>query len=344
MEIIYKAFNFFKTDGFVNLHHLIEMSQDIDMQDLYYFYEKEKDNKEIIDFMNHYQNEYGLKTIFDSSMTNSVDETIYKIGTLHTGECIICYDDNKVGFKTSCNHFMCMECCGKLFEDDRTIKKCPYCREDVVLYKMNEIIKIFKNDEKVQVNLQEQSVPNYFTNSFIRGRFIDDDELSIPFIPEDIFTPSQLPSFIEHYMDTNGFIFPSNERLTDVQDSELPVFIFPRFENRHADPYAIRTRPRERRVYTNMMGRRNNYPTRTQIVDNHIHQAERQQESRAEISNNESRVNLTRPNINNIIPIRNSSNTSTIARHLLPGNRRQNSRPEINNNNTRRNIPRHGRR
>jgi len=346
MEIIYNAFNFFKTNGFVNLHHLIEMSQDIDMQDLYYFYDKEKDNKEIIDFMNHYQKEYGLKTIFDSSMANNVNETIYKVGTISTGECIICYDDNKVGFKTPCNHFMCMECCGKLFQDDTTINKCPYCREKVVLYRMNEIIKLFKNDEEIQVDNQDQFVPN-FTNSFIRGRLIYDDELelapivinydelSIPFVP-DIFTPSQRPSLIEHYMNRNGFISPPNERL-NVQNADLPDFIFPIHDV--TDPYTIRTRLRERRVYTNMMGRRTDYPTRSQFFNSSIQLDERQQESRPEISNNPPRGNLPRPNI---IPRRNSSNTNT--RHLRPDNRRQNSRSEIKNNNTIRNIPRNGRR
>ena len=342
MEIIYNAFNFFKTNGFVNLHHLIEMSQDIDMEDLYRFYDKEKDNKEIIDFMNHYQKEYGLKTILDSSMTNSVKGTIYKVGTLSTGECIICYDDNVVGFKTPCNHFMCMQCCGKLFQNDRTINKCPYCRENVVLYKMNEIIKVLKNDEEVELDSEDQVVPNDFTNSFIRGRFIndedDDDNLSIP---EEIFTPpSQRPSLIEHYMARNGFISPSNERLIDAHHADLQDFIFPRIENNVSEPYIIRTRTRER-VFTNMMGRRTDYSIRS-IQDDYIQQDERLQETRPEISNDSPRGNFTRPNITNNTAPRNSSNANT--RHLYQGNQRQNSRPAINNNNTRRNVSRHGRR
>lgn len=148
MEIIYEAFNFFKTNGFVHLPHLITMSNDLDMENLYCFYNKEKDNKEIINFMDHYQNEYGLKTTKKQGIT-------YKIGTLSNGECIICYDENKTGLKTPCNHFMCIECCAKLFQHDKAIKKCPYCREDVSLYGMNELISKFKNEkvEKVENNI-----------------------------------------------------------------------------------------------------------------------------------------------------------------------------------------------
>lgn len=345
MEIFYEAYNFFKTHGFVHLPHIIAMNNDIDMQDLYYFYDKEKDNKEIIDFMNHYQTEYGLKTIFDSSMSNSVNETIYKVGTLSTGECIICYDDNKVGYKTPCNHFMCMECCEKLFQDDKTINKCPYCRENVVLYRMNEIIKIFKNNEEVEVDCEDQVVPNEFIDSFsfIRGRFIDNDELVLtrgtddelfPLIPDVFLTPPQRPSLIQHYMTRYEFISPSNE--SDVHHVELPDFTFPRIENGHDVVNPFRIMQRERRIYTNMMGRRNDYPMRSQFDDNHIHQAER-----PEISNNAPRGNSSRVPINNIIPHRNSSNTNTISRQTT---RRLNSRSEINNNNARRNIPRNGRR
>lgn len=257
---------------------------------------------------------------------------------------------------------MCMECCRKLFEDDRTIKKCPYCREDIVFYKMNEIIKIFKNDEEVEVDCQDRSVSNDFTNSFIRGRFIyndydydDDDELSFISIPgynftpstipsSDILTQSSRPSLIEHYMALNVFISPSNERFTNIQHANLLDFIFPTSENVVVDPYTGRTRLRERRVYTNMMGRRSDHPTRSQIVNDHIHPTYRQQETRPEISNNPMRVNFTIFNDINIRSVRNSSNANTITRNIQPTNRRQNSRQEINKNNTRRNIPRHGRR
>lgn len=351
MEIIYEAYNFFKTNGFVHLPHIIAINHDIDIEDLYYFYQKEKDNKELINFMNHYQNEYGLKTT-----TEKIGGITYKIGIISNGECIICYEENNVGLKTPCNHFMCMECCVKLFGDDQTVKKCPYCREEVVLYKMNEIVRKLRKDEDVQVDYQfdyqDQIVPTDFTNSFIRGRLVeddedvqvhyqfdyqdqsvptnftnsfiretlveDDDELSCPFLQEDIYISSTRLSLIEHYMNGNEFISPLYERITDIH---------------HVDPYAISLRQRERLVYTNMMGRRNDYPTRSQFDDN-IQQSERQQQSRG---------NLPRTNNINIITPRNYSNTNNFSRYLQ-ATRRQNSRSEINNNNTRRNIPRNGRR
>jgi len=175
MEIIYEAYNFFKTNGFVHLPHIIAMNHDIDIEDLYYFYEKEKDNKEIINFMNHYQNEYGLKTT-----TEKIRGVTYKIGTISNGECIICYEENNAGLRTPCNHFMCMECCVKLFENDNNVKKCPYCREDVIIYRMNEVIQNIKNN--IEDDLQDQFIPVYSSSEFLRGRLVEDDidEISIP--------------------------------------------------------------------------------------------------------------------------------------------------------------------
>lgn len=38
------------------------------------------------------------------------------------GECCICYD--KTFTKTSCNHFLCVECWTKI----KNTTECPYCR------------------------------------------------------------------------------------------------------------------------------------------------------------------------------------------------------------------------
>jgi hypothetical protein len=40
-------------------------------------------------------------------------------------ECMVCYEENKKMYYTSCNrHYICCECSIKLFE-----KKCPMCRQ-----------------------------------------------------------------------------------------------------------------------------------------------------------------------------------------------------------------------
>lgn len=182
MEIIYEAFNFFKKNGFIHLPHLILMNQDIDIKEIYLFYEKEKGNKEIIQFMDFYQQLYGLKTVKDESyVRNTVYGKIYNLGYITTGECIICYDDDTVGYKTSCDHFMCINCCKKFFEQDYTMKRCPYCRQDVVIYRFNEILNIFQNNrEEDHQEEEEQVVPSFYLHyrgpsNFIRGRFVYDD-------------------------------------------------------------------------------------------------------------------------------------------------------------------------
>jgi len=174
MEIIYQAFNFFKKNGFIHLPHLILLNQEIDMQELYLFYVQEKDNKEIIQFMDYYQLLYGLKTVKDESyVRNTVRGKTYNIGHITTGECIICYDECTVGYKTPCEHFMCMNCCKKFFENDYTMKRCPYCRQDVVIYRFSEILNIFEKEPEEEQQ-EEQVVPYIYPSNFIRGRFIYD--------------------------------------------------------------------------------------------------------------------------------------------------------------------------
>ena len=191
MEIIYEAFDFFKKNGFFHLKHLISMNQEVCMEELYLLYSKEKDNEEIIKFLDHYQMEYGLETV-------SLKKIKYNIGKISIGECIICYEEHTIGYKTPCDHFMCMECCKKIFQSDTSLKKCPYCRQDVLFYKMAEVLDYFKENDEDEENNQEQEIVNdeivhepfiederedglpYSTNfvrsfAFIRGRFVYDD-------------------------------------------------------------------------------------------------------------------------------------------------------------------------
>jgi len=187
MEIIYEAFNFFKKNGFIHLPHLISMNQEVGMEELYLLYLKEKDNEEIIKFLDHYQMEYGLKKI-------SFKKIIYNIGRISIGECIICYEEHTIGYKTPCDHFMCMECCKKIFQSDTSLKKCPYCRQDVLFYKMAEVLYYFKEndeDEIERVNDEIVHDPPFIEDeredgllysisfvrsfTFIRGRIVYDD-------------------------------------------------------------------------------------------------------------------------------------------------------------------------
>jgi len=310
MEIIYKAFDFFKTNGFVHLPHIISMSQDIDMQDLYYFYKQEKDNKEIIHFMDHYQNEYGLKTTKKGGNT-------YKIGILSNGECIICYDENKTGLKTPCNHFMCIECCVKLFKHDKTIKKCPYCREDVVLYGMNEIINIVKKNEENQC----QSDIINFMNMGSSSRLLED----IYFIPT-------IPELVENYSNSISETTPY-QRLYDSEHANIvtPIVNFDPIEgvsgsesNRSTTPIIIR-----HMIRRSLIGKRSNY-----IASNFLN-----------ISNtNEVNTNFRTAYRQESVPLNNINlrmilNNDGINYQVPNFNRRQR---QIQNNNTKRNVQRRG--
>jgi hypothetical protein len=195
MEIIYEAFNFFNKNGFIHLPHLISMNQEVDMEELFLFYSKEKDNEEVVKFLDHYQMEYGLKTVsYKSYVNNTLHDHIYNFGRIFTGECIICYEEHAVGYKTPCNHFMCMECCKKIFQSDYSLKKCPYCRQDVLFYKMAEVLEHFQenggeeeqervDDERLHElfieDEREDGLPyslNFTRNfNFIRGRIVYDD-------------------------------------------------------------------------------------------------------------------------------------------------------------------------
>jgi len=159
MKIIYEAFNFFKEKGFINLSHIISMNNNIDVIELFKFYEKEKNNKEMILFMNHYQNKYGIKS------TNSNLKNKYKIGIISVNECIICYDENVVGYQSACNHFLCIECCKKYFEKNEP-KKCPYCRQCIPILRINEIIK----NHTVSNTIYEDIPKSY--NNILRYEFL----------------------------------------------------------------------------------------------------------------------------------------------------------------------------
>jgi hypothetical protein len=66
-------------------------------------------NSKLIDFTNSETNNILGLEMFDLTYTNS-------------NECCICYD--KTLNKTSCNHFLCVEC----WESLKDISECPYCR------------------------------------------------------------------------------------------------------------------------------------------------------------------------------------------------------------------------
>jgi hypothetical protein len=66
-------------------------------------------NSKLINFANSETNNILGLDVFDSTHTNS-------------NECCICYD--KTLIKTSCGHFLCVEC----WECMKDISECPYCR------------------------------------------------------------------------------------------------------------------------------------------------------------------------------------------------------------------------
>ena len=54
MEIINEAFEFFKTNGFVKLEHVIAINNEIDQFDLCNLYETMKNDKNLIQFMDYF--------------------------------------------------------------------------------------------------------------------------------------------------------------------------------------------------------------------------------------------------------------------------------------------------
>lgn len=153
MEIIYEAFNFFKKNGFVDLNHVIVINNEIDHYDLCSLYEKMKYEKDIIKFMDIFQIHYF--NAYSGKHTNCDDtNNIHILGKIGIGECIICLDEEMVGYKTFCNHFMCIKCYSSLFEAHK-FKNCPYCRKKIIFdSRMNEIIenKIKEQIEDIQHN------------------------------------------------------------------------------------------------------------------------------------------------------------------------------------------------
>lgn len=60
---------------------------------------------------------------FSNSKTNNIlGFDVLGSEYIHSGECCICYD--KTLIKTSCEHFLCVECWSKM----KNISECPYCR------------------------------------------------------------------------------------------------------------------------------------------------------------------------------------------------------------------------
>ena len=56
-----------------------------------------------------------------------------KTGYLSTGECVVCFEDNKIGTLMGCcnnKHFLCVSCISKMYESERY--DCPCCRENMV--------------------------------------------------------------------------------------------------------------------------------------------------------------------------------------------------------------------
>lgn len=124
MEIIYEAYQIFQKKGYVDLNHVIAISNDLDKVDIFHFYEKEKNNKDITKFMDLFQKYYSK----NSTISDGIN---HNYGHISNDDCIICLDENVVGYMFDCNHFTCISCYLKLFKNTNT-KNCPYCRKIVM--------------------------------------------------------------------------------------------------------------------------------------------------------------------------------------------------------------------
>jgi hypothetical protein len=55
------------------------------------------------------------------------------------GECVVCYERTKT--KTPCLHYLCFACNENIptkEEDDRRVRDCPICRQDILFYDNND--------------------------------------------------------------------------------------------------------------------------------------------------------------------------------------------------------------
>lgn len=170
MEIINESFKFFKTNGFVKLEHVIAINNEIDQFDLWNFYETMKNDKNLIQFMDYFQVQYST----------SIFTKIY-LGKIGLGECIICLDEEVVGYKTHCNHFMCIKCYSNLFEGYK-YKNCPYCRKKMIFdHRMIEIIhktnqRVMEEEDEVERQVDLINAEEFYINEQEFDEEFDEDE------------------------------------------------------------------------------------------------------------------------------------------------------------------------
>jgi len=166
MEIINEAFEFFKTNGFVKLEHVIAINNEIDQFDLFDLYQTMKSDKNLIQFIDYFQVQYSTSYL----------KKIY-LGKIGLGECIICLDEGVVGYKTHCNHFMCIKCYSNLFEGYE-YKNCPYCRKTMIFDpRMIEIIhKTNQQSMDEEDEVERQVDLNNAEEFYINEQEFDEDE------------------------------------------------------------------------------------------------------------------------------------------------------------------------
>ena len=174
MELFNSVYNFFKINGYLNLNHIIEFNNEIDKVDLFNIYEEIKENKDLVEFLDSFQSQY-CKAVDDN--VSLYESEKFKLGNIGIGECIICYDENIVGYKTLCNHFMCIKCYSRLFDNHIDyFKNCPYCRTNMIFDKrMNEVIYNVNREGRDESDDELTDTEEFDYNEFLQRRQDGDD-------------------------------------------------------------------------------------------------------------------------------------------------------------------------
>lgn len=90
-------------------------------------------------------------------------------GYLSTGECVVCYDDNKIGTSMGCcdnKNFLCVSCIAQMYEAGRY--GCPCCRENMISVMAD---RIGVQSDLYERKFKERDTEYSLINEYNKGRF-----------------------------------------------------------------------------------------------------------------------------------------------------------------------------
>ena len=151
-----------------------------------------------------------------------------KTGYLSTGECVVCYEDNKIGTSMGCcnnKQFLCVSCISKMYEAGRY--DCPCCRENIVSVMADRMGEQPNWYERI-----DEKDPKYeVLNSFTKGRFStfkiikDLQEFDLP-------SENELKWFVDYNEETNSYEFEIFENHTQYFWDKKSVIHFNKIQRK----------------------------------------------------------------------------------------------------------------